>query len=81
MNHQEIVTQLSLLYPPKVIYELTMEAVISAIVRRLGVKALDLSAEDLKMAQDEVKSAFDHHLDERDYIEMGLDAWEIVRNL
>jgi hypothetical protein len=58
-----------------------METVISAIIRRLGEKALDLSKEDLEMARDEVKAAIDHNLDERDFIEMDLDAWEIVRNL
>ena len=35
----------------------------------------------MELARDEVKSAIEHHLDERDFIEMGLDAWEIVRNL
>jgi hypothetical protein len=58
-----------------------METVISAIVRRMGEEALDLSAEDLETARDEVRAAIDHHLDERDYIEIGLDAWDIVRNL
>jgi hypothetical protein len=33
------------------------------------------------MAKVEVKAAIDHNLDQRDYIDMGLDAWEIVRNL
>jgi hypothetical protein len=44
-------------------------------------EALELTAEEIEMARDEVKSAIDHHLDERDYIGIGLDAWEIVRNL
>ena len=81
MKHEEIVTRLCPFHPSEVIYEITMETVISAIIRRLGEKALDLSEEDLELARDEVKSAIEHHLDERDFIEMGLDAWEIVRNL
>ena len=81
MTHHEIVAQLSLTCPSDVIYEITMETVISAIVRRMGEEALDLSVEDLELVRDEVKAAIDHHLDERDYIEIGLDAWEIVRNL
>ena len=81
MKHEEIVTRMCLIYPSEVIYEITMETVISAIIRRLGEKALDLSVEDLELARDEVKLAIEHHLDERDFIEMGLDAWEIVRNL
>ena len=81
MNTQELVTQLSLIYPSEVIYEISMETVISAIVLRVGEKALELSVEDLEMAKAEVKAAIEDNLDERDYIDMGLDAWEIVRNL
>jgi hypothetical protein len=81
MNTQELVAQLSLKYPSEVIYELTTENVIYEIVRRLGEEALELSVEDLEMAKVEVKAAIDHNLDQRDYIDMGLDAWEIVRNL
>ncbi len=81
MKHQEIVTQLSLIYPSEDIFTITMQTVISAIVRRMGEEALNLSVEDLELARDEVKAAIDHHLDEREFIEMGLDAWEIVRNI
>jgi hypothetical protein len=81
MTHHEIVTQLSLTCPSEAIYEITMETVIAAIVRRMGEEALELSPEDLELARDEVKAAIEHHLDERDYIEIGLDAWDIVRNL
>jgi len=53
----------------------------SAIVRRLGVEALTLSPDDLRLAREEVQIAIDHNLDERDFIDIGLDAWEIVRKL
>jgi len=81
MTHQEIITRLTLIYPSDVIYSITMETVISAIVRRMGEEALDLSAEDLELARDEVRAAIDHHLDLREYIDIGLDTWEIVRGL
>jgi hypothetical protein len=81
MTHHEIVTHLSLTYPSDVLFEITMETVIAAIVRRMGEEALDLSPEDLELAKEEVKAALEHHLDERDFIEIGLDAWEIVRGL
>ena len=81
MDTQELIAHLCQLYPSKVIYEITTENVISEIVRRMGEEALELSAEDLELAVDEVKAAIEHHLDERDFIEIGLDAWEIVRNL
>ncbi len=51
MNHEEIVTRLCLIYPSEVIYEITMETVISAIIRRLGEKALDLSVEDIELSR------------------------------
>ena len=69
MEHQEI------------IYSITMQSVLTALEHRLGEEALSLSAEDLELARDEVRTAIEHHLDERDFIEIGLDAWEIVRNL
>jgi len=81
MNHKEIVAQLSQIYPSEVIYSLSMDAVISAIVDRLGEEALTLSLDDLRLARDEVQIAIDHNLDIRDYINIGLDAWEIVRKL
>jgi hypothetical protein len=81
MNHKEIVAQLSQTFPSEVIYSLSMETVISAIVQRLGEEALTLSMDDLQLARDEVKCAFDHYLDERDYICLGLDAWEVIRKL
>ena len=81
MNHQDIIAHLCQLYPPQVVHEITTENIISVIVRRLGEEALELSAEDLKLAGDEVRAAIEHHLDERDFIEIGLDAWELVRNL
>ena len=81
MTHQDIIAHLCQLHPPAVIHEITTENIISEIVRRMGEEALDLSSEDLELAREEVRVAIEHHLDERDFIEIGLDAWEIVRNL
>ena len=81
MTHQDIIAHLCLKYPPEVIHEITTENIISTIVRRMGEEALELSADDLELAKEEVRVAIEHHLDERDFIEIGLDAWEIVRNL
>ena len=58
----------------EVIYAITMESVLSAIVQRLGEKELNLSVDDLHLARDEVKITISHNLDERDYIVMGLDS-------
>jgi hypothetical protein len=81
MTHQDIIAHLCQLHPPQVVHEITTENIISAIVRRMGEEALDLSAEDLDLARDEVKEAIEHHLDESEYIDIGLDSWEIIRNL
>ena len=81
MTHQEIVTQLSLIYPSEILYELSMRSVLSQIANRLGERALELSAEDLELAIQEIRAAIDHQFDPREYIDMGLDAWMITRNL
>lgn len=80
-SHQDIIKHLCLKYPPEIIHFITTENIISEIVRRLGEEALELSAEDLEMARDEVRVAIEHHLDEREYIDIGLDNWDIIRNL
>ncbi len=81
MTHQDIIAHLRQLQPHRVIHEITTENIISEIVRRMGEEALELSAEDLELAKEEVKAAIEHHLDEREYIAIGLDSWEIIRNL
>jgi len=81
MTQQEIITQLSKISPKKVIHSFTPESVLRAIVQRLGPEALNLTPEDLQLALEEVKAAIEHNLDERDYIDMGLDAWEISREV
>lgn len=80
MQNKEIVSQLPV-NPSEVIYAITMETLLAAIVNRLGDEALKLTEEDLNLAREEVLAAISHNLDERDYIDMGLDAWEITRNL
>lgn len=83
MQHEEIVTRLAQIAdsPSEVIYAITMKSILHQLVQRLGEEALTLSPEDLHQACEEVRIAISHNLDERDYIDMGLDAWEIVRNL
>lgn len=83
MSNEEILSRLSQLTidPSGVVYAITCRSILSAIVQRMGIQALVLSPEDLQLAMEEVKEAISHNLDERDYIEMGLDSWEVVRNL
>ena len=80
-THQDIITHLRQLQPHRVIHSITTENIISAIVRRMGEEALELSQEDLELAGEEVKAAIEHHLDEREFIDIGLDSWDLVRNL
>ena len=82
MYHQEILSRLPhQLNRSEVIYTATMQEVLTAIVCRLGEQALTLSVEDLQLAREEVKEAISHNLDIRDYIDMGLDVWEITRTV
>lgn len=80
-SHKDIIAHLCQLKPPMTIHEITTDTILREIVRRMGEEALELSEEELELALDEVKAAIEHHLDERDFIEIGLDSWEIVRNL
>lgn len=82
MRHQELVSHLSCITDrSEVIYSVTMLDVLTAIVRSMGENALSLSADDLQLAREEVKEAILHNLDIREYIDMGLDVWEITRKL
>ena len=77
MHHSEFPTvDLS-----EIIYAVTMQDILSAIEKRLGEEANTLTEDDIRLACEEVKIAIDHNLDEREYIDEGLDAWEINRNL
>lgn len=65
--------------PQQVIYAITTQDMLLQIVRRMGAKALRLSAKDIMLARREVRAAFEHFSDHRDCINAGLDAWELSR--
>jgi len=65
----------------EVIFSVTMQDILAAIANRMGETALTLSTEDLQLARNEVRAVLEHHLDVREYIDAGLDAWEIIRTL
>ena len=65
--------------PSEVIYSITMQSVLSALHHRHGIETL--TVEEIILAKEEVREAINHNLDEREYIDLGLDAWEITRNL
>lgn len=68
--------------PTEVVFAVTIQDIRSAIARRLGEQeALALSNTDLQLAREEVTAALEHHLDIREYIDIGLDIWEITRKL
>jgi len=62
-----------------VIYTITTQDVLNVLSNRIDPSTL--SPEDLQLAIQEVKDALQHHLDSRDYINIGLDVWEITRQL
>ena len=67
--------------PSEVIYATTTRDILAAITRRMGHDALSLTADDLELARAGVLAELEHHLDIREYIDIGLDAWEIARKL
>ena len=67
--------------PSEIVYAVRISDILSAIERRLGEDSSTLSEEDIRLACTEVQAVIDQELDIRDYIDMGLDAWEITRNL
>ena len=83
MQHKEIVNRLSRITAnsSEIIYSVTMKDLLTAVVARLGDEALNLSNVDLLLAREQVKEAINHNLDIREYIDMGLDVWEITRKL
>ena len=80
MQNQEILARFAV-DPTEIIYAVTLATVLSAIVNRLGEEALTLTPDDLCLAKKEVVAALDHNLDIREFINEGLDAWEITRTL
>ena len=64
---------------PDPIFAVTTQDIIASLSRRTDVTRL--SPEDLQLAIAEVQEAIKHHLDIREYIEIGLDVWEISRRL
>lgn len=66
-------------HPEDVIFSVTMQDVLKICSQRLDVT--NLSPEDISLACHEVQAAIDHNLDIREYIDIGLDSWEITRKL
>ena len=82
MTHQEIVTRMSLIWhSDESIWELSLSSVYSEIVRRMGQNALKLTATELELAAQEVRSVFEDDDREKDLVSIAIDSWEIVRAL
>jgi len=64
----------------EVIYAFRMQDLAAAIVLRIGEKALALTLNDILLARDEVQATITHYMDEREFLEIALDTWDIVRN-
>lgn len=83
MATPDIVSALSRRLPncSEPLFTVTRQDVLASIVRRLGAKALSLSTPELVLACEEVQGAIEHHLDVETYLSIGLDVWDITRNL
>jgi len=60
--------------PTEIVYSITMETVLSAIVKRMGDNALSLTVEETELTRRRDKAAIDNNLDIRDYLEEGINA-------
>jgi hypothetical protein len=65
--------------PSESIFTFTMRDLVTAIVRRTGDSAIALTLNDLLLAREELFAVISHYMDEREFIDMGLDAWEVRR--
>jgi len=87
MPLEEIVTVLSMRLvmiggsPCQVIFAVTMQDVIAVIARTLGDKALTMNAADLMTVRKEVRIAIDHDLDLRDFVQPGIESWQVQKSM
>ncbi len=87
MQLEGIVTELSMKLvriagsPSQVVFAITMQDIIAEVARTMGEKAVYLSAADLLAIRKEVRIAIDYGLDVRDYIQPGIETWQISKNL
>jgi hypothetical protein len=65
--------------PQQVIYAITTQDMLQIIARRMGAKALQLSAKDLMQARQNVREAIEQFSNHRECINKGLDIWELTR--
>jgi hypothetical protein len=61
------------------IFVVTCNDVLKLLSHRIDVSTL--SPEEIELACQEVQEAINHYLDIREYIDIGLDSWEVVRKL
>jgi hypothetical protein len=66
--------------PAEVIYAFRMLDLATAIVHRIGEDAMALTLNDILLARDEIQATITHYMDEREFLEIALDTWDIVRN-
>ena len=64
---------------PDPVFAVTTQDILTQLSRRIDLSTL--SPEEIQLAIEEVQEAIQHHLDIREYIEIGLDSWEITRTL
>ena len=86
MTHEAIVTELSLRLarieanPTEIVFAISTLNILSAIAKRMGDKALTLKTTELLQARATVRAAIAlYDPDDRNYINIGLDAWETAR--
>lgn len=78
MTQDFLIDRLSQRLPVVPLYPITNRDIASALIQRLGRAALQLTNHELMLAMTEIQSVLEHRLDHREYINEGLDAWQVL---
>lgn len=78
MTQDFLIDRLSQRLPVVPLYPITNRDIASALIQRLGRAALQLTNHELMLAMTEIQAVLEHRLDHREYINEGLDAWQVL---
>jgi hypothetical protein len=78
MTQDTLIEQLTQRLPIVALYPISNRDIAIALIQRMGRAALNLTPHELQLAMTEIQAVLEHRLDHREYINEGLDAWQIL---
>jgi len=78
MTQDTLIDRLMQRLPIVPLYPVTNRDIATALIQRMGSAALNLTHNELQLAMTEIQSVLEHRLDHREYINEGLDAWQVL---